>query len=118
MRISEKCPSCQEDQALNSSIERYEYSIRSTLKKIWEVQDHITLNPEQATVNMNMVNGGEQPAFVPCVRAPTISMRKVTNFAALILPSRQMNYVLPDFSTLESHPQEPTHLQQLHDKYQ
>ena len=51
-----------------------------------------------------MANRIKQPAFIPCVKAPTISMRKVTNFAALIPPSRQMNYVLPDFSTLESHP--------------
>ena len=104
IHITSKLPSCREDLVLHNSIKRLEYSVKWTLKKIRVVQGHIELNPGRPAGTVNIAVEGGAQAIAPRIRAPAVTTNAVASFAELLPPSRNLNYILPDLTPLESHP--------------
>ena len=98
MDMNTRLPQCREDRVLDNSIQRLEYSIRLMLKKVKEIRDHVKSNTERQVV------AGETQVIAPRIRAPAATTNAVVSFAELLPPSRNFNYILPDFTALESHP--------------
>ena len=89
---------------LYNSIERLKYSIKCTLRKIREIHEHIEINPERTVETVNVAVEGGAQAIAPRIRAPAVMTNAVASFAELLPPSRNLNLILPVFTTLELDP--------------
>ena len=91
MDITSNLPSCREDLILLNSTERFEYSIKLTLKKIKEIQEHIKLNPERAVENLNGAVEGGAAVITIRIRASIVKTNTVASFAELLPPSKNLS---------------------------
>ena len=75
-----------------------------TLRKVKEIRYDIESNTERQVVDVSRTVGGETQEIAPRFKTSAATTNGSGSFANLLPPARNLHYILPDFTTLESHP--------------
>ena len=93
--INERYPECRKNQNLSVSIKKLDYAIKTTLKKVQDIREHIDADGG----SQETLRGG---ASTPRTHGTAETPRK-RKFSDILPPERKLQFIDPTFDHLESH---------------
>ena len=102
--INDRYPQCRKNQDLNVSIKKLEYAIKTTMKKVQDIREHIeSNNGRQEALRGRAAGIGAQKSAPRFNAATATNVQRRGSFSNLLSPARKLHYILPNFLALKAH---------------